>query len=327
MRKIWNEEEMQFIRMNIVSMSIKEMSEHFNVTYQKMNDKIHKMGLNRKQASGELWKKEDDEILAKHFKYAPKNYLMNIFPNRSWNAILQRGIKTLNLYRESQDRYSINYNFFETWSNDSTYVYGMIAADGHLFYESGAMKKNALQFEMANYDRDILDKIKCVMKYEGPVLDTKRQTVKLQINNKKVIKDLIEKGIPERNKTFNLEYPKDLPHEYDRHFIRGLFDGDGSVYKHGAAPRFQLLGTKKLLEDVLKRLPIDNNKYSIYDRSKSGSNVYALQIGGKNAFNIFNWLYEEDGIFLERKYKKLNCIIDEISKKLGVSKTNVYETL
>ena len=177
------------------------------------------------------------------------------------------------------------------------------------------MNKNALQFEMADYDRDILDKIKYVMKYEGPVLSTKRHTVKLQINNKKIIKDLIQKGIPENNKTFSLEYPRELPQKYDRHLIRGLFDGDGSVYKHGSAPRFQLLGTKRLLEEVLKRLPIDNNKYSIYDRSKSGSSVYALQIGGKNAFNIFNWLYEEDGIFLDRKYKKLKCIIDEVSKK------------
>lgn len=315
MRKIWNDQEIEFIRVNIASMSTKEMAEYFNISYEKMNDKIHKMGLNRKQASGELWKKEDDEILAKHFKYAPKNYLMNIFPNRSWNAILQRGIKTLNLSRESQDRYFIDYNFFETWSNNSAYVFGVVASDGHLFYENGTMNKNALQFEMANYDRDILDKIKHVMKYEGPVLATKRRTVKLQINNKKIIKDLIQKGIPEINKTFNLEYPSELPREYDRHFIRGLFDGDGSVYKHGAAPRFQLLGTKRLLEEVLKRLPIDNNKYSIYDRSKSGSNVHALQIGGKNAFNIFNWLYEEDGIFLDRKYKKLKCIIDEISKK------------
>ncbi|MDB1934982.1 MAG: LAGLIDADG family homing endonuclease [Clostridium sp.] len=315
MRKIWSEEEMNFIRENISVMSIGEMSYYFNVSYEKTNDKIHKMGLNRKQASGELWQKEEDEILTEHFQYAPKNYLMDIFPNRSWNAILQRGIKKLNLSRESQDRYYIDYNFFEDWGNDSAYIYGMIAADGHLFYESGKMNKNALQFEMADYDRDILDKIKYVMKYEGPVLSTKRHTVKLQINNKKIIKDLIQKGIPENNKTFALEYPRELPQKYDRHFIRGLFDGDGSVYKHGSAPRFQLLGTKRLLEEVLKRLPIDNNKYSIYDRNKSGSNVYSLQIGGKNAFNIFNWLYEEDGIFLDRKNKKLKCIIDEVSKK------------
>lgn len=50
MRKIWNEEEMQFIRMKIACMSTREMAEHFNINYEKMNDKIHKMGLNRKQA-------------------------------------------------------------------------------------------------------------------------------------------------------------------------------------------------------------------------------------------------------------------------------------
>ena len=85
-----------------------------------------------------------------------------------------------------------------------------------------------------------------------------------------------------------------------------------------------MLGAKKLLEEVLKRLPIDNSNYSICDRSKSGSNVYALQIGWKNAFNIFNWLYEEEGIFLDRKYNKLKDIIDDISKKTKVYQKRIF---
>lgn len=242
---------MIFIKENLSKMKTKELAEHFEVPYSKMNDKVHKMGLKRKQASGELWSKEEDELLKKHFEYAPKNYISNLFPNRTWHGILQRGIKTLNLNRVSQDRYSVNYNFFEKWTPESAYVFGFIAADGHVFYEKGK-SGNAIQFEIAIYDKDILEKIKDIMEFEGPICYTSRNTVKLQISNKKLIKDLISKGIPITNKTFDIAEPINLHNEDIRHYTRGLFDGDGSVYMHGASARWQLLGTKKVLEFVKK---------------------------------------------------------------------------
>ncbi|WP_294188847.1 hypothetical protein [uncultured Clostridium sp.] len=315
MRKIWNEEEMQFIRINIASMSIKEMAEHFNIIYEKMNDKINKMGLNRKQASGELWKKEDDEILANHFEYAPKNYLINIFPNRSWNAILQRGIKTLNLKRKSQDRYYINYKFFEEWNEDTAYIFGFIAADGHLIYERGQGNINALQFELAICDREILDKIKEKMEYEGNVIITKRETAKLQMNNKKIIEDLIQKGIPKEKKTKTISYPNSLPDRLSQHFVRGIFDGDGSVYRDRSGLRIQLLGTKKLLEKIKSIMPVDTSNNSIYDRNRNGVDVCALQIAGKKSFEIFKWMYEDSSLFLERKHLKYNQIMEALEKK------------
>ncbi|MDB1954229.1 hypothetical protein PMY38_04575 [Clostridium tertium] len=176
MRKVWSKEEEGFIHKNIANMNISELANYFVVPYSKVNDKVHKMGLNRKRASGELWSFEDDELLRRHFEYAPKNYLMKLFSIRSYNSILQRGIKTLNLSRKSQDRYDINYKYFEEWNKDSAYIFGFIAADGHLIYEKGEKKINALQFELASYDSEILDKIKEKLKYEGKVILTKRNT-------------------------------------------------------------------------------------------------------------------------------------------------------
>ena len=308
-RKIWSNEEMEFIKNNLANMTISELANHFNVPYAKINDKVHKMGLSRKKASGEIWSGKEDELLRKHFEWAPKNYIMKLFPKRTWASILQRGLKTLNINRQSQDRYSVDYKFFEEWTPESAYIFGFIAADGHLFHESGQEKKSALQFEIASYDIDILEKIKEKLQYEGPLCNTKRDTVKLQINNKKIIEDLIKKGIPKTNKTFNLEYPKGLPNNLSNHFVRGLFDGDGSVYKHGNTPRFQLLGTRKILEDIKKKLPVDTSNNSIYDRNAQNCNVYSLQISGNKSKEIFEWMYKDSTIHLDRKYNKYQDIL------------------
>lgn len=312
-RKVWSNEEMEFIKNNLANMTISELANHFDVSYAKMNDKVHKMGLSRKKASGEIWSNEEDELLRKHFEWAPKNYIMKLFPNRTWVSILQRGIKTLNLNRQSQDRYSVDYKFFEEWTPESAYIFGFIAADGHLFYESGKENKNALQFEIADYDSDILEKIKKVLQFEGPICYTKRNTVKLQLSNKKIINDLIEKGMPKENKTSLLSKPIDLPDHLVKHYIRGLFDGDGSVYQNGATDiRYQLLGTLKLLTFVKEKLPCDCSNITIRNRAGDGANVHCFQTGHRKAKIILNWMYKDSTIHLDRKYNKYKEILKAI---------------
>lgn len=303
-RKVWTSEEEKFIKDNLADMDLKIMCEKLNVRYVQLTHKIHRLGLSKKSASGENWTKEDDDLLAKHFKYAPKNYLMKLFPNRTWPAILQRGLKTLKLNRESQDRYYIDYNFFSEWTPESAYIFGFIAADGYVFYEDGIDNKNGLQIELSGYDMDILKKIKKILKYEGPILYSKRDTVKLQINNKKIIKDLIDKGIPAKNKTFDIKYPETLPDNLVRHFIRGLSDGDGSIYYCRNNINWELLGTKSLLESVKNKLPIDTNNIHLQDRNKYGINVFSFKISYKKAREILNWMYKDATIYLGRKYNK-----------------------
>lgn len=296
-RKYWTSKDVDYLKREYGRSDIKKLANIFGVSYAALVNKAHKLGLNSKAASGELWTKEEDDLLKQHFEYAPKHLLEEKFPNRSWCAILQRGIKTLELNRICQDKYKVNYRFFEKWTPESAYVFGFIAADGYIHYGD----KNYLQIEVAAYDRDILEKIKQVMQFEGPILESNRNTVRLQINNKKIISDLIAKGIPAVNKTTELVYPKTLPNELSRHFIRGYCDGDGSIYDHGRHGRLQLLGTKALLAEI-KHITKVNNKVGY--RGNSGANIYVLAVGGKKGQDIMHWLYEDATIYLDRKYKK-----------------------
>lgn len=100
-KKYWTIEEERFIKENISKMTIMDFSNYFNLPKNKIVDKIHKMHLNSKKATGIIWSQEEDKLLKEHFEYAPKHYIEKLFPNRSWNAIFQRGLKTLGLNRKS----------------------------------------------------------------------------------------------------------------------------------------------------------------------------------------------------------------------------------
>ena len=293
-RKYWITEEENFIKNNISIMSIDDFSRYFNLEKNKIIDKIHKMGLNSKKSRKIFWTTEEDNLLKEIFEYAPKNYIIEKIPNRSWAAILQRGIKYLNLRRLSQDHISVDYNFFSEWNNINAYVYGFILADGHVHYGN----KNYLQFEVALKDIDVLEKIKSSMKYSGKIIQ--KNTARLQINNKKIVKDLIEKGIPLNQKTYNSNFPSSLPKEFIKDFCRGVIDGDGWSYTSDNIYNLGLCGNFDLINKIKQNFPEDcsNNKI----RKDKDSYCWRFNIKGKKALAIAKWLYEDAEIYLDRKY-------------------------
>lgn len=213
--------------------------------------------------------------------------------------------------RLSQDKYSIDYRFFDSWTEQSSYLIGFILADGYIKYENGKRNENSLQIELSEIDQYFLINIKKLLKYEGPVRKTKRGTAVLHIANKRIIQQLIEKGVPAEDKTASVIWPSGIPEEFFPHFIRGVFDGDGSVYLDGYL-RFQILGTKNLLENIKMRIPFSSDRNKIRYRGDTGSDIYCLRISGKKAEELCNWIYNDATIFLERKRNKFHEICGRI---------------
>lgn len=304
-RKQWSVEDIEYLKNNIATSNFEELAKHFGVSKNSIAHKASKLGLRRKESSGQLWTETEDELLKKHFSYAPKNMLMKLFPNRTWPAILQRGIKTLGMIRESQDKYCVRYDALSEWNEFTAYLLGFTMADGYIKRNYGPRRENSLQFELADYDKDILDKIAKNLDFEGPISKSGRGTVKLYISNTKILDDLIQKGIPTVDKTFNAKFPSDIPSKMVRHFVRGLFDGDGSVYIDDERLALQLLGTKEILCSIKHVLPQFFSSVNIYDRAKNGANIHCLKIKDKEkTLKLFEWMYKDSTIYLQRKYDK-----------------------
>lgn len=123
------------------------------------------------------------------------------------------------------------------------------------------------------------------------------------------------------NKSLTIDKLPSIDKKLIRHFIRGYFDGDGSiVLSHNTSyykaadgiikyiyPTycFMILGTKAFLEEIIKEAEFNYAK--IHDTKSE--KIKCIKISAKKEFdNIFKYLYDNSTIKLERKYNKWNEI-------------------
>lgn len=127
------------------------------------------------------------------------------------------------------------------------------------------------------------------------------------IRDKQLHGDLIKWGcVPQ--KTDKISKIPNIPRDLVSHFIRGYFDGDGSLHYLQGTNNFRIafLGTKDFLADIQKEI---QTNVSI---SKNNGNVYMIQIAGRyHVERVLNYLYQdsEEKTRLDRKYQKyLECL-------------------
>lgn len=124
------------------------------------------------------------------------------------------------------------------------------------------------------------------------------------ISDEQIYNDLIKAGCT-YNKTYSLSFPNEdiLPKSLQFHFIRGFFDGDGSIYTDILRNRLciNFTGTKEMLNSIKHIFNKDNLK--LEDKGKFA----VLHIdGNKQVIDILNQIYKDsfNEIELPRKRQK-----------------------
>lgn len=212
-----------------------------------------------------------------------------------------------------KSEFSFDETFFEKIDTESkAYILGFFYADGYI-----TGKK--LGISLNTKDIKILEKIKKEMKsnhninsYETETTYGKTKYSRLIFTSEKVVKDAQKLGLCYK-KTNILTFPTEeqVPTNLIHHFIRGYFDGDGSaIPTKQKSFRISFLGTENFLTELRKKLPVES-KVKLTERKK-GQIVKELKIGGnKKIEQIFNFLYENANIYLERK---INTFINFFEK-------------
>lgn len=227
-------------------------------------------------------------------------------------------------------KYKLDENAFNDVKDEyAAYWLGFIFADG-------SVVGNVLRVDLSSKDKNHLYKLRRFLQSSQPLYERKnRNTHGLAICSKMTVSNLHQLGCMPR-KTYDLSYPDFLPQNLERHFIRGFFDGDGSIgisdrvdrrrgkeYRHKEL-KIRLCGTLGMLVPIQVILKRETNCLS---KIGPTTGTYLLQI---NRFEdvqcVLDHLYCDAKIYLTRKRAQYFRAIGLTHPKGSHEKGVIYAT-
>ena len=217
--------------------------------------------------------------------------------------------------KSNREKYDIDLNYFKVIdTEEKAYWLGFIFADGYV-----DEKSYTVAIELKRSDKKQLYKLKKSIKSEHNVKDrVDKNTSYFRFCNKNIVDDLTQYGLG-KPKSLNLKFPNNIPDSMKVDFIRGYFDGDGSLYTLGKRNvGVGIIGTKELLDSFKDILSSINNYKNLKIRpsvkSKPEYNVYRLETTNVgDSMKLVNLLYNKCNIYLDRKYEKYLSIQERTS--------------
>jgi intein/homing endonuclease len=214
---------------------------------------------------------------------------------------------------------------FESIDNPfKAYWLGFLYADGNVTYNL-IKKKYSIELCLSEKDLDHLEKYKNFLKISKSVsYRNNTKSYRLTFQSKKVCEDLIKLGCTPK-KSLTLKFPEFLSEDLVNHFIRGYFDGDGSISisnKNGRLLSTSLLGTKEFLTSIIEILNIDIKSLKKDKRHKN--NTFYIKFNIKDSFKFYEFIYLNNYICLDRKYNKY-CIAVEHRNMLNYQRTKTVK--
>lgn len=201
-------------------------------------------------------------------------------------------------------KYKINEDFFSQWSPEMSYVLGLIFTDGCIQKDK---RGRSVSVVLSINDLSLLEKVRNLMGSTHRITKLKQKGLyRFGFGREKILKDLTNLGLTP-NKSRVIKFP-DVPDEYMRHFIRGCWDGDGSVfcqyYNRNLLMSSYVSGSREYIEKMEQILheKAGLTKRKIYQRP-SGTSYY-FKYAHKDSIKLFHYMYDgvPNSMFLERKY-------------------------
>lgn len=223
---------------------------------------------------------------------------------------IARVLKEAGVNTKRKNSYTLNESFFSIIDNEKkAYILGLIYADGF----NGGINHIAIGNKSEEYLREIAD----IIEYTGEIKPRTSGygTVQYMISfsSKQMADDLAQLSVV-TGKAETVETLPQIPKELIRHFIRGYFDGDGSVYqstsstknKYGKRYTYQfieveIIGNRKFLETIGEELKEIGITYT-FKKSNTPYMEYIRIKGGRNLRTLADYFYKDATIYLGYKH-------------------------
>lgn len=259
------------------------------------------------------WTLEEELILLEHGTNMMASEILELLPNKTLQQLRDKMYKNnIKISQETYSRvrriYDLNEDFFRKQTQNMAYILGLWWSDGSISPSHTGILN---EFNITLKDeKELLTEVRNEMGANIP-LKTHKKTgaFVLKIFSRKICQDLITLGGCQ-NKSKNLSWPK-IDTEYIPAFIRGYFDGDGSVF----SKQERYIGTSfscgdrsflDILYNNIKTIDQNISGGWISNGSGNNSNWSLLGFGEKDSIRLFNIMYKENSgnLYMKRKYEK-----------------------
>lgn len=159
--------------------------------------------------------------------------------------------------KENSRKYFVDDNYFEEIdTQEKAYWLGYLFADGYVNSSNGKkVGVTSKDIEHVKILRDDLGATYPVNVYEAHTSYGDSVYGRLLVSSDKMYDDLIALGCVEKKSKILM--PPEIDLEMERHFLRGFYDGDGSIKRHKLSKTgyiLSLLSTKEMIDWTYERI-------------------------------------------------------------------------
>ncbi len=215
------------------------------------------------------------------------------------------------------NKYDFDVHFFDKIDTEvKAYFLGLLYADGNHY-----PKTRKVSIELHSKDVDILEKFKIAIGSNHPLYPWKRTTKVSKEEHLYYTLGLCNAHFSGRCQELGLVAAKSLilgpppegtiPDNLLHHFVRGYFDGDGSLTlmldRVPRVCRTSIIGTTAFCEwcrDVVKQATQQPEVGSVFVNNITKGMSYYRTAGVPSMSAFLNFIYRDATIYLDRKYQK-----------------------
>lgn len=214
-------------------------------------------------------------------------------------------------------QYNFDRSFFKNIDNEfKAWLLGWIASDG-------TINKNVITVEINKKDLEVLETIKNNFCKELKIhKDINGDNVSLTISSKEIMEDVLRVlNLETYGKKFNKLSKVNINDDLIFHFIRGVFEGDGTV-RMKSSPEAIIASSSLIFLQFIQ------SKIDIKSKINKNKDCYYLSYYGSNALDFLDKIYNNCKFKMLRKYDKYIdvCVWTPILRGKGNSTriNNIY---
>lgn len=195
----------------------------------------------------------------------------------------------------------LNHDAFENLTDEASYWIGMLMADGCIYRQEKQAPE--IRLELTSRDREHLKRFKKFLSADQPI---RTRNLKLRSGNVATYDLMLVRSeqIASRLESFGVFPQKtqrtQIMHlEHNRHFWRGIMDGDGCLTWANKFPALSLVGTRTLMQQFCDHISQAINIHTVPRDFNRG--VWTVSLYCRKACALTEYLYSNQTIALERK--------------------------